>query len=299
MLKSLGLRLTLLIVLVLILSALLAPPVFLLLQYLIEDLKWPYSRVYDRVLLVVAVALVYLMRQWFFVKGQGIKINFKSFSVYLSFLSGVLLSLVPVLIILPWVADGVILSAKDLSFADLFPKVLKLIPTMLLVGVIEELVFRYFIFMQFRKNMSFWGAALSSSLIYAIVHFVTPVKTFTITHYSISSGFNYYLEVFSQLANFDLFIQLGIIFLIGVLLCYVLEKSGTISLCIGLHAGWIAGIKLAKFTTDLLVPLPPAAVRYALLESSLAWVAVLISFVAVILIVRRFKQLPREVASVA
>lgn len=92
-----------------------------------------------------------------------------------------------------------------------------LLPTLflgLLVGLIEELVFRGFLFSQLLTAFDFWTAAIASSLIFAFLHLVWEGK-----------------ENIPQLPGLSL---------MGVVLCLALGTDlGSIGLAWGLHAGWV------------------------------------------------------------
>ncbi|KAM3101905.1 CPBP family intramembrane glutamic endopeptidase [Phormidesmis sp. 146-12] len=92
-----------------------------------------------------------------------------------------------------------------------------LLPTLLLgllVGGIEELVFRGFLFNQLLAEFDFWTAVIASSLIFALLHLVWEGK-----------------ENIPQLPGLSL---------MGVVLCLALgANSGSLGLAWGLHAGWV------------------------------------------------------------
>jgi uncharacterized protein len=106
-----------------------------------------------------------------------------------------------------------------------------LLPTLLLgllVGGIEELVFRGFLFNQLLTAFDFWTAAIASSLIFAFLHLVWEGK-----------------ENIPQLPGLSL---------MGVVLCLALgADSGSIGLAWGLHAGWVWTIATLD-STQLMQP---------------------------------------------
>lgn len=106
-----------------------------------------------------------------------------------------------------------------------------LLPTLLLgllVGGIEELVFRGFLFNQLLMGFDFWTAAIASSLIFALLHLVWEGR-----------------ENIPQLPGLSL---------MGVVLCLALgANSGSIGLAWGLHAGWVWTIATID-STQLMEP---------------------------------------------
>ncbi len=95
-----------------------------------------------------------------------------------------------------------------------------LLPTLglaLLVGWIEEWVFRGFLLHQLQQDYPMWGAALLTSLIFALLHLVWDGR-----------------GALPQLPG------LGLMGLVLVVACWV--DGGRIALAWGLHAGWVWGI---------------------------------------------------------
>ncbi len=99
----------------------------------------------------------------------------------------------------------------------------------LLVGGIEELVFRGFLFTQLKQDYSIWVAAAISSLIFALLHLVWEQR-----------------ETIPQIPG---------LWLMGMVLVLArLADGGSLGLAWGLHAGWIWAIastdtaQLIKYT---------------------------------------------------
>ncbi|MCJ8281420.1 MAG: CPBP family glutamic-type intramembrane protease, partial [Rivularia sp. ALOHA_DT_140] len=87
----------------------------------------------------------------------------------------------------------------------------------LLVGSVEELVFRGFLFAQLEKNYSVWIAAIISSLIFALLHLVWERR-----------------ETIPQLPG---------LWLMGMVLVLArFADNGSLGLAWGLHAGWVWAI---------------------------------------------------------
>ena len=118
----------------------------------------------------------------------------------------------------------------------------------LLIAVIEEVFFRGAMFSAIRRTSNFWLAATLTSLLYAALHFVRPAPPVGEVDWTsgivMLSGAFYRYSDFAAIA--DSFIAL---FIVGLFLAVVRERSGGIALCIGLHAGWVFVIKLSKDLT--------------------------------------------------
>lgn len=110
--------------------------------------------------------------------------------------------------------------------------------TALLIGILEEALFRGFLFRLFATATGTVSAVLLSALVYALVHFKSvdwpreaPVDT--------AAG----LEVAARMAAAAFLTvevaELLSLFLAGVLLAILFLKTGTLWPCAALHAGWV------------------------------------------------------------
>ena len=120
----------------------------------------------------------------------------------------------------------------------------------LLVGLIEETILRGFLQSQLNKVMTVVLSVIIVNLIYSTVHFLEPADTFTLTSVHWYSGYTVLAAAFSSLLQFELFWDSWLaLFLAGVFLSVVRIKSNLIW-CIGIHAGWVAHLKVFKSFTD-------------------------------------------------
>ncbi|MDZ8051989.1 MAG: lysostaphin resistance A-like protein [Aulosira sp. ZfuVER01] len=104
-------------------------------------------------------------------------------------------------------------SSNKLVLANLLP-----IPLIaLLVGAIEELIFRGFLFTELNREYSVWLAAVISSVIFALLHLVWEQR-----------------ETIPQLPG---------LWLMGIVLVFArFADRGNLGLAWGLHAGWVWAI---------------------------------------------------------
>ena len=208
---------------------------------------WPFSRVFDRVILLTAIIWLLLYRK---------SLSLSAFRSYFSAGSwrdrgrllgiGCAITLFFGLAAFPLVSfsDTVQISLRSPEYY-LF-KILRVLPAALLISVLEESFFRLFFFGSLRKKLSFIWAALLSSSIYSFVHFIKPVKTFSYHQFEWTAGFVYLQTVFDALLGPQLIMPFIGLSLVGLVLCYTLEKVGALYLCIGLHTGWVVIEKLSK-----------------------------------------------------
>lgn len=130
----------------------------------------------------------------------------------------------------------------DLTTSELVGKLGAAAATAIVVAILEELLFRGAIFGALRKTWDWRAALIVSSMIYAIVHFLSRVDlTGPVTW---SSG----LELLPRkLEGFgDLKVVIPGFFnltLAGILLGLAYQRTGNLYFSIGLHAGWIFWLK--------------------------------------------------------
>lgn len=110
----------------------------------------------------------------------------------------------------------------------------------LLVGVIEEALFRGAIFGVLRQAMGFWGGAIVSSAFFALVHFAKPDPQVGTVYGHWCSGLQLLPQMFNRMdlghRTFPLVLTL---FFMGLVLCAFYRRTGSLYFVIGLHAGWV------------------------------------------------------------
>jgi len=120
----------------------------------------------------------------------------------------------------------------------------------LLIGFLEETFFRGMVYSAVKKESGIAAAVLLSSALYAAMHFLVAAPLPAGGPLVWSSGLSLLPSVGSNLldpSHLDSFIAL---FTAGALLALVREYSGSIALAVGIHAGWVTVIKLAKYLLD-------------------------------------------------
>jgi CAAX protease family protein len=122
--------------------------------------------------------------------------------------------------------------------------------TGMLVGLIEEIIFRGALFGGLSKQANASVALLVTSLVYAAVHFLKYRAVPADVDIGWLTGVDIFpaaLFRFSNPVTIDSFITL---FILGVLFALIRIRSGSIIACIGLHAGIVAGLKLFNYLTN-------------------------------------------------
>lgn len=130
----------------------------------------------------------------------------------------------------------------------------------LLVGTIEELIFRGALLAGLRRLAGPWPAAAVSSLYYALLHFVKSDLRPAAEGIEWISGFQIFADAVRYLLNETPVDCLLALFCAGLFLAGVrLILPRSLAFCIGIHAGWIVVIKVARRLTD---PDPHAPLAY-------------------------------------
>lgn len=269
-----------------VVSCLLTPAVYALFEATMEEVPWPYSRVFDRVILVVMVIwLVRLRRSLELSALQPYVSELTEPSAWRRMGIAALVTLASALLALPLVVQGGTLNwHPNRTLGELVWKGVSLIPAGLIIGLIEEGFFRLVMFQGLRARFTTLGAALFSSLLYAVLHFLSPDKDYVFPGWSLTVGFEY-LEAVG-----DKFVQPGVpggvvgLTLVGLTLCVALVRSNSLALCIGLHAGWILAAKLAMKIARRApgVEFPSGAGRRNyLVTQPAAWAAILLVMLGV------------------
>lgn len=120
----------------------------------------------------------------------------------------------------------------------------------LAVGFIEETFFRGLMHTGMRRRLAFWPTAILTALLYAALHFMKPGAPGD-APFDTANAFSMIGEGLARIAEsghvLDSFITL---FVVGIFLSMVRERTGSILWVIGIHAGWVMIIKVMKFMTD-------------------------------------------------
>lgn len=124
----------------------------------------------------------------------------------------------------------------------------------LLVGVIEETLFRGALFGVLRRLMGFWGGAILSSLVYSAVHFARPEPQVGVVYGHWYSGLKLLPYMFNTIrwGGYHFFPIALTLFVLGLGLCAYYRRYGNLYFVIGFHAGlvWVMRIGSYFFSRD-------------------------------------------------
>lgn len=121
----------------------------------------------------------------------------------------------------------------------------------LLVGVIEEGLFRGAIFGVLRRGMGFWGGAILASVVFSLVHFAKPEPPAGVVYGHWNSGLDLLPHLFNTLTlGYHCFPLAVTLFMMGMALCAFYDRAGNLYFVIGLHAGWVWVMRIGTYFFD-------------------------------------------------
>lgn len=231
------------LVVVFIGGPLLAPWLYWGAQHFADASPWlaeqPFRRYVNRCMLVFALVGMYPLIRGFGARSAAELGLIKPGGQWGKLLGGFVLGFVSLaLIVVVCMTAGVRVWGYGLDGAEFTKILFEAALAGAAVSVIEELLFRGAIFGSFRKVMPWTLAALISSSIYAILHFMKRVDDMAADHWysglvvlgHMLSGFANWHEVVPGFFNLTL---------AGMLLALAYQRSGNLYFSIGLHGGWI------------------------------------------------------------
>ncbi len=115
----------------------------------------------------------------------------------------------------------------------------------LAVGLVEETFFRGAFFTAIRRQGgSLVAALILPSLVFSALHFLKPQSIPPGTPIGLDSCMASLGGGFVHLFHSEHLDSLAALFMVGLFLALVRQRSGDLAWCIGLHAGWVLVIKL-------------------------------------------------------
>jgi len=163
-------------------------------------------------------------------------------------------------------AGSILLIVTAMTAADIYTPFFRLRPSVALsriagaaasgmfAGVFEELFFRGILFMGLRSHIYDRRAYLLANSFYAALHFAKPAEAYFIDQLDLSAGFRHLAYTFTPFLDpMSLLPGFVGIFLVGAVLSFAVERTGNLFLAIGLHAGWVFGLKTLRVFGDFRV----------------------------------------------
>ncbi len=275
--RSEVLKVTVYLVATMLLGALLAPPLFLSGKWLVAQgtlegglldglnsalERSKFSRYFNRSMLLAAIVMIYPTVRW--VRAGLNDLNRARIDVSLKtnpdrwkqLFSGFFLALVP-LLLMGWMYVKMgyyrALTTDDFEWSRV---IINALSAAVGAALVEELFFRWGLMGLILRAARPFRALLFVTFVYTLVHFLKPPPELQMPTVTWSSGFWMIGQIFAQFGN-PIFVmaEFTTLFTVGWILGYVRLKSSSLWMGIGLHAGWIFGIKVFSPITRKSMPI--------------------------------------------
>jgi CAAX protease family protein len=212
----------------------------------------PFSRVFNRAFMIAGIIVFILGRRVIFPARLKTLLSVRSANSWRNLLTGWGLGVVSIalLVMLMSVAD-IFTPFFRLTWAESVSRVVSALFAGIFTGVLEEVFFRGILFLGLLQQGWTLRAYFLANLFYSLVHFVKPGENYFLNGVDPFAGFRHLLTTFEPLLDPAPLVPgiLGLL-LIGMVLSYALERTGTLYLSIGLHAGWVFSLKVIRVFGD-------------------------------------------------
>ena len=164
-----------------------------------------------------------------------------------------LVTLMPIFIILYVLGVNVADTSQPWTVGFMAEKMIMSLLLALLIGVVEESVFRGMLLAGLKKNMPVFAAILISSAYFAALHFLDSKTEIPRQQLNVFSGFILLGEAVENVLNPKNASAFFSLLMVGAFLAVLRTQiKESLGLCIGCHAGWVWQIKVSGslFNTD-------------------------------------------------
>jgi membrane protease YdiL (CAAX protease family) len=212
----------------------------------------PFSRVFNRAFMISGIVLFIVCRRRF--DGARLKKLFADdfASGCRDLVTGLGLAIGSMVILAALMTfSGAFTPFFRVSLAHSLGTIAGAVSAGIFAGGLEETFFRGLLFKGVHDAGHPARAFLGVNLFFSALHFVKPGHGYFLDGFDPFAGFRHLLNTFAPFGD-PLAIMPGLLglWLIGIVLSYALLRSGKIYLAIGLHAGWIIGLKSLRVFGD-------------------------------------------------
>lgn len=212
----------------------------------------PFARIYNRSFLIAGILLFFVLRRHLIADEIKALLALPVPLARRNLLTGFGLALASMALLLTAMTVAHVYTPYfRLSLGTSFSRLTSALASGVFAGFMEEVFFRGMLFLGILSTGGRIKAYLLANLFYSALHFVKPGEEYFLNHLDVFAGFRHLLTTFQPFLD-PLPLLPGItgLFLIGVALSYALERTGSLYLSIGLHAGWIVAIKSVRIVGD-------------------------------------------------
>jgi CAAX protease family protein len=170
-------------------------------------------------------------------------------SMFNGFIYGIIIMLIiEVLLLLLGIHE--LDTNRSISIVSVMERLTKAILAGLLIGLVEESIFRGALFTGLYKQTGAVITVFFSSLVYSTVHFIRYRDLPIDTDIGWLTGLSMMPEAFRRFHEWSIVDYFLTLFIFGVLLGLLRLKHRSIAACIGVHAGIVMLIKLGDYFTN-------------------------------------------------
>jgi len=251
-------RVLLFLLVVLFLTALLSPWIVALWNFILEanpawqGYRYSFAKIFNRLFMVLAILLFFPFRRLLKIPPPS-QIGLQPLRQgYQDLLRGFFLALASIVILSLVMSSFEIFTPYfRLSLSRALERSLTALLAAITVGLLEEIFFRGVIFRGLLENLGLKSAFIFTNIFYSSIHFVRPSEQLSLSGLEPWAGVRHLVYSFEPfLKPTPLFPGILGLFLIGLVLCYAYLRTGSLYLSIGLHAGWIFGLKTIRVYGD-------------------------------------------------
>lgn len=251
-------RLLVFLALMLLLTSLLSPWAAALWQWLTvvrpewQQHRFPFSNFFNRIFIALGILLFVFYPSLLRIRSPS-QLGLSSFRRgYRDLAIGFFLALASLLaLIFVMSVAGIFTPYLRLSFSAAMERVFTALVSAIAAGFLEEIFFRGILLKGLLED---WKPAVALpvvSLFYSAIHFVKPEEKIILTGIDPWAGVKHLAGIFQPFLDpTGLLPGVFGLFIIGIALGYALMRRGSLYLSIGLHAGWIFGLKTARVYGD-------------------------------------------------
>jgi len=212
----------------------------------------PFSRIFNRAFMISGIVLFIFCRR-LFTGAQWKQLLVTEFGIGCrDFITGLGIAIGSLVVLAAAMTAGDVFSPFfRVSLAQALSTLASAVSAGIFAGALEEVFFRGLLFKGLYDAGRPLRAYLSANLFFSLLHFVRPGQAYFLDGFEPLAGFRHLFKTFAPFLD-PLPILPGIfgLFLIGVVLSYALLRTGKLYLSIGLHAGWIIGLKSLRVFGD-------------------------------------------------
>lgn len=207
-----------------------------------------FSEIFSRLFMILSISLILFFRRMLGIESLS-ELGLQPLQrAYRNLLLGFLLTLLSVFALAGVMSlSGIFTPYLRLTLGASLERIASAFLSAVAAGLLEEIFFRGLIFKALLEDSRPAIAFVISSFFYSAIHFVKPIHKMALSGADPWAGLRHLGYSFMPFLDpLTLFPGLFGLFLIGMVLAYAFFRTGSLYLSVGLHAGWIVGLKTLR-----------------------------------------------------